>query len=93
MAFAFQQQHQAPGAAVVSVVFHDSDGAARHFLSVMGAQWPAVPDPGGAIANDYGVGSPPTTFLIDPEGVVAGALEGPVTARQLTEALDRAGAR
>lgn len=93
VAFAFQQQHQAPGAVLLGVVFHDADAAARQFMTVDGAQWPALPDPGGVIANAYGVGSPPTTFLIDPRGIVAGALEGPLTARQLDDALARAGAR
>ena len=38
-----------------------------------GAAWPAVTDPGGSVANAYGVGSPPETFLIDPRGTVVGA--------------------
>jgi cytochrome c biogenesis protein CcmG/thiol:disulfide interchange protein DsbE len=90
VAFAFHQQRQVQGAALVSVVFHDSDGAAAQFVDVEGARWPAVADPGGIIAGDYGVTSPPTTFLIDPAGRVAAALEGPLTAAQLDQVLAQA---
>ena len=87
VAFAFHQQRSRGGALLLSVVFHDSDAAARTFLATTGARWPAASDPGGAIANAYGVASPPTTFLINPEGVVAQAFAGPLTAQQLDNAL------
>ena len=41
--------------------------SARHY----GSLYPSVVDPGGAIANAYGVTSPPTTFVIDRDGRVA----------------------
>ena len=45
---------------------HDVDGQA--FLEKNGDLWPAVTDPGGTIAQRYGVTAPPTTFVIDPAG-------------------------
>jgi cytochrome c biogenesis protein CcmG/thiol:disulfide interchange protein DsbE len=93
VAFWFHEQRRSHGAALLSVVFHDSDAAARGFVATEGAQWPAVSDPGGAIADAYGVESPPTTFLVNPSGTVVGALEGPLTARQLESALAKAGDR
>jgi cytochrome c biogenesis protein CcmG/thiol:disulfide interchange protein DsbE len=83
VAFDFQQSKAGDGAALVSVVFDDSDTSARQFVSTWGATWPTVPDPGGNIANDYGVGSPPYTFLVNPKGVVVDAFAGPVTVSQL----------
>lgn len=88
VAFDFQQQRRgAAGAALVSVVFNDSDAAAARFVQQWGARWPAVPDRAGTVANAYGVGSPPVTYLVDPRGVVAGVWDGPVTVHQLDQML------
>ena len=85
VAFNFQQQKKgAAGAAVVSVVFNDSVASATTFVHTYGAQWPAIADHGGAIANTYGVDSPPMTYLVSPKGVVVGdPLAGPATVGQL----------
>jgi cytochrome c biogenesis protein CcmG, thiol:disulfide interchange protein DsbE len=88
--FAFAQSKEADGAELVGVVYQDSDAAARSFLGTTGATWQALGDPGGTIANDFGVTAPPTTFLIGPRGTVVGDLAGPVTAAQLTAMLDQA---
>ncbi len=86
--FAFQQQREgAKGAALVSVVYDDSDSAAARFARSEGQDWPTVPDPGGAVANAYGVTSPPMTFLVDPRGVVVGAWAGPVRTSTLDNLL------
>lgn len=78
------------GARMVSVVFNDTVSDAEHFVSDWGIKWPVVPDSGGAIANRYGVASPPMTFLVDPAGVVVGTWEGPVTVAQLDKMLSGA---
>lgn len=89
--FANRQAHQRDGAALVGVVFNDSVSAARTFaVTQWGDQWPAVVDSGGAIANRYGVGSPPMTFLVDPQGKVVGTWAGPVTVGELDSMLARA---
>jgi len=90
VAFDFTQQRSADGAALVSVVFNDTDAAAARFVATMGAEWPAVADHDGTIANAYGVGSPPETFLIDPHGTVVALLDGPATTAQLGATLARA---
>jgi len=91
VAFNFQQQRLgADGAALVSVVFNDSDAAAATFVGQWGAEWPAVPDHDGSVANAYGVGSPPATFLVNPQGVVVGVWDGPVTVNQLDQMLHEA---
>jgi cytochrome c biogenesis protein CcmG/thiol:disulfide interchange protein DsbE len=81
--FAYQQAHTRDGAEMVSVVFHDTTSTARQFLVNNGDLWPAVSDPSGVIANSYGVGSPPTTFVVSPSGRVTAVLEGPATTANL----------
>ena len=85
--FAYQQSHQARGAAMVSVVFHDTTSTARKFLRDNGDLWPAVADPGGTIAADYGVTAPPTTFIVGPGGQVDDVLLGPATQANLDDAV------
>jgi peroxiredoxin len=89
--FNFQQQKQGrSGAALVSVVFNDTESAAAKFVTTWGAEWPAVPDSDGTIANAYGVGSPPMTFLVNPEGYIVGLWDGPVKTSQLDSMLAEA---
>jgi cytochrome c biogenesis protein CcmG/thiol:disulfide interchange protein DsbE len=82
--FAYNQAHEAGGADVVSVVFHDETASARAFMRSQGAIWPTVADPGGTIAQAYGVTAPPTTFVIDPSGrITTNPSEGPETLKGL----------
>ncbi len=90
VAFDFEQSRQADRAELVSVVFDDPDSAAAQFVQSWGARWPALTDPGGAVANSYGVSSPPTTFLIDPRGRVVDELLGPVSRAELDAKLAQA---
>ncbi len=88
---AFAYQHRQPGgAALVGVVFEDTNGAARAFQRSEGATWPTLTDPGTRIALAYGVTSPPETFLISPTGMVAAHIYGAVTQRFLNQQLARA---
>ena len=88
--FHYQQAHTPGGADMVSVVFHDTTSTARAFLRSNGDLWPAVSDPGGVIAEHYGVTAPPTTFVIDPSGRVAAVLVGPATQANLDASLKAA---
>ena len=81
--FYYQQTHATDGADMLSVVFHDTTSTARSFLRQNGDLWPAVSDPGGTIAQSYGVTAPPTTFLVNPAGRVTAVLEGPATQKNL----------
>ena len=52
--------------------------------------WPAVDDPGGTIAERYGVTGPPTTFLVDPSGRITVEPEtGPATQAELQDMIDQ----
>jgi cytochrome c biogenesis protein CcmG/thiol:disulfide interchange protein DsbE len=88
---AFAYGHRSPGdAALVGVVFDDSASTARGFMSSTGASWPAVVDPGGQIALDYGVRGPPETFFVSPDGTVVAHFDGPMTNASLDYWLARA---
>jgi cytochrome c biogenesis protein CcmG/thiol:disulfide interchange protein DsbE len=85
--FAWQQRHH--GVDVVGVVFNDTLAAASAFATHYGSLYPSVIDPGGVIANRYGVTSPPTTFVINRHGRVAATLIGPVSVAQLDQVVAR----
>jgi cytochrome c biogenesis protein CcmG, thiol:disulfide interchange protein DsbE len=84
--FAYNQAHQHDGAVLVGVVFHDETSTARAYLRSQGALWPVVDDPGGNIAQAYGVTAPPTTFVIDPSGRIT--IE-PSVSTETVDSLDR----
>jgi len=81
--FAWQERNL--GVDVVGVVFDDTISAANAFAAHYGSLYPSVIDPGGVIANRFGVTSPPTTFVVNAKGVVEVTLLGPVSAKQLRE--------
>jgi cytochrome c biogenesis protein CcmG/thiol:disulfide interchange protein DsbE len=87
----FYQNAQKDNADFVSIVFHDQVSTAEGFLKSQGARWPALDDPGGSIAESYGVTGPPTMFLIDPSGRITVEPElGPATVADLQGMLERA---
>jgi cytochrome c biogenesis protein CcmG/thiol:disulfide interchange protein DsbE len=87
----YYQEAKKSDADLVSVVFHDEVASAAGFLKSQGAPWPALNDPGGTIAQNYGVTGPPTTFLIDPSGRITVAPEtGPATQADLQKMLRQA---
>lgn len=79
----FAWHERSKGVDVVGVVFNDSVSAAASFAQYYGSLYPSVIDANGAIANRFGVTSPPTTFVVNQKGVVVATLLGPVSVRQL----------
>ncbi len=89
--FHFEQKKDGPrGAGMLSVVFHDTSSTATAFLRNNGDLWPAVSDPGGTIAERYGVTAPPTSFVVDPAGRITAVLVGPATQKNLDSFLTAA---
>lgn len=86
-AFAWRERHR--GVILIGVVFNDTLSSARSFEHRYGSLYPSLTDPGGAMANSYGVSGPPTTFVIDRHGRVAITLLGPASAKQLLNAVSR----
>ncbi|MGC1420241.1 MAG: TlpA disulfide reductase family protein [Acidimicrobiales bacterium] len=85
--FAWRERHDK--VKVIGVVFNDTVSAATGFQSHYGSLYPSIVDPGGVIANSYGVTSPPTTFVINARGRVAATLLGPVSTAQLFAVVKR----
>jgi cytochrome c biogenesis protein CcmG/thiol:disulfide interchange protein DsbE len=81
--FAFTASERHAPVKVLGVDIDDSRSAAEQFLADWHPSWPTVPDADGAIAGDFGVASPPTTFLVDPAGKVTAIYTGPLTYAQL----------
>ncbi len=77
------------GVVVVGVVFNDPVAQATAFAAHYGSLYPSIVDPNGVIANNYGVISPPTTFVINRQGRVAATLLGATTAKQLAAVVAR----
>jgi thiol-disulfide isomerase/thioredoxin len=85
--YAWNERHK--GVAVVGVVFDDTVSSATSFAAYYGSLYPSIVDPGGVIANNYGVESPPTTFVIDRQGRVAATLFGATNVKQLAAVVAR----
>lgn len=85
--FAWQQKNN--HVQVIGVVFNDSVSSATTFSKKYGDLFPSIVDPGGLIANSYGVISPPTTFVLNAKGEVAATLIGPVSTKQLNDVVKR----
>ena len=89
-AFAWHEHRTHAPVRVLGVVYNDQDAAAAAFAARYGLTFPVIEDPGGAIANAFGVAGPPVTVVVAADGRVASVLAGPVTASQLATATDRA---
>ena len=76
--------------AVVGVLFSDTPAAARAYLKANGGDWPAIDDPNGQYALDYGVRGPPESYLLNRDGVVLAKFIGEVSADHLDGLVARA---
>jgi cytochrome c biogenesis protein CcmG/thiol:disulfide interchange protein DsbE len=88
---AFLFAERAIHARVLGVIYNDSVPNAKSFLAEYGASWPAVADPTGATAADYGVSDPPESFVIAPSGRVVAKITGGVSEHQLLGLIGLAG--
>ncbi len=85
-----------PGGArtgVLGVLYGDSEGNGRAFQAAEGATWPSVVDGSGLIAEAYGVGSLPRSYLVDPSGRVVASIEGAVTSSEVVTWIEQEQAR
>lgn len=80
------EHDRAGGADLVGVVYNDLNVAAEGYMRTYGLEYPAIADPGGQLANRFGVVGPPTTVVIGPTGRVRAVLLGAVTAAALEAA-------
>ena len=79
--------HGDSGLAIIGIVYRDRSEAARAFMARMGATWPAAMDPGETVARQYGILSPPESYFIGRDGIVAGRQIGQLSAADLDRQL------
>jgi thiol-disulfide isomerase/thioredoxin len=87
---ALQSVHVAMGdkVAFVGIAIRDSKKAAKEFVSETGVTYTIGLDPSGLLAQDLGVVSLPTTYLVDANGKIVATHKGAFTASQLQQLID-----
>jgi len=75
-------EHAADDLAVVGILMYDAPAPARSFVAELGATWPTVDDPDGAIRRAYRVLARPQSYFIDADGVVRAVQVGAVESQR-----------
>jgi len=76
---------------ILGVDYLETQDKATGILDELGADYPAVLDASGEVAEHYRIPGMPTTYFIDSEGVVRGFKAGEVHEEQLVELLATVG--
>jgi cytochrome c biogenesis protein CcmG/thiol:disulfide interchange protein DsbE len=63
-------EHGEEAPAIVGILMHDPPAPARDFIAELGATWPTVDDPEGAIRAAYRVAARPQSYFIDRDGIL-----------------------
>jgi cytochrome c biogenesis protein CcmG/thiol:disulfide interchange protein DsbE len=85
---AFEDAHRPVGdAAVVSVVYRDTEANTRDFFADNGGDWPVLLNRDGRAPVDFGVVKVPESYLVDPGGVVVAKFNGGVTQADLDDTI------
>lgn len=72
-------QYRRDGVVFVGVDYWDSIAEGRKFVDRHGVTYPVVRDPGGSVADRYGVTGTPETFFVNRRGLLVGAhILGPI---------------
>ena len=85
-----QWAHEDPTHALVGVLFSDTAGPARAYLSANAGDWPVLADPSGQLALNYGVRGPPESYFLSRDGEVLYKFVGGVTAAGLDHLVTQA---
>ena len=64
---------------VLSVSLQESDMAVNNFIAQYALSYPFLLDNDGAIGRSYNVYTTPTTYFVNPDGVIASILPGVVS--------------
>lgn len=72
-------EHAEDGLAIVGILTFDPVAPARDFIADMGATWPTVDDPDGAIRRAYRVALRPQTYFVDADGILRAIQFGEVS--------------
>lgn len=83
------EAYREKGVRFFGILYQDRPPAARRWIREMGGQsYPTLLDPGSRTAIDFGVYGVPETYVIGPDGRVAGGHIGPVTEEALRIRID-----
>ena len=68
---------------MLSVSLQESNAAINNFIAKYGLNYPFLLDIDGAISRNYNVYTTPTTYFVNPDGVIASILPGVVSRQWL----------
>ena len=77
--------------ALLAVNFDEPPEDVQAFVDELGLTFPVLLDPGGEVQDLYRVRGYPTTYLVDPDGVVQVAHIGFMTEGQIDRYLEQVG--
>ena len=83
----YERHRDEPDFAMVGIVRDDTAKAVREYVAAERVSWTVALDPGGRAALDFGTTGQPETFVVGPDGFVAGVQIGPVTVTALEQML------
>lgn len=84
------EQHQEDGLVILAIDFDEPAEVVRAFFyDEMGLTFTPLLDVDGVVAASYGVFNFPTTFFIDPEGIVQSVHRGPMVRQQIDDHLSK----
>ena len=79
----FWERHRNEGIMLLGVIMRDTPANARAFQEELGGDWPLLSDPKDRTLVDFGVRSPPETFVVDGDGIIVAKFQGPLGPGQL----------
>jgi peroxiredoxin len=77
------------GLVVIGINFGEDHTAVQQYVEELKLSFPILVDEAGVAARAYGVVGLPTTFFVDPAGILRDRVVGPLTAESLQGYLDR----
>ncbi|MCA1842887.1 MAG: redoxin domain-containing protein [Actinobacteria bacterium] len=83
----FWERNRDQGIMLLGVIMRDEPGRARAFQAELGGDWPLLTDPKDKTLVDFGVRSPPETFVVDANGIIVAKFQGPLGPGQLDEVI------
>jgi DsbE subfamily thiol:disulfide oxidoreductase len=82
------RQYEDRGVRFLGMNERDDRAAAQEFMRSFGLDYPSGFDPSGTLADDFRLYAMPTTFVIDPAGIIRYRFVGYLTETDLREAID-----
>lgn len=84
------QQNESKGFTILAINNQETREDVQGFRDELGVTFPMLMDEQGALQEKFGVSAYPSTFLIDPDGVIVARQFGALTAEQIDELVSSA---